>query len=792
MRLIFKHIRRTVAKRPTQPLILILTVMLAVITSVFAFTVEDTVSRENAAAQEASYGGADFTVTLSGSSEERFMFAAEAEELIRAAFDEQLPALLDEDDKPAVEPSAVEGCYELPLVLEGETALGVAVDFYGIDRIFSFEFIEYGRVTVGSVSDTAFISARLAEERGLGLGDEIAVELMGGEKKYTVEGITRTPLIGEHDIMVDITGVRRMMGESSPVFAALGDSFRPSSTLYVRLARNEDEGIPTYGKKDEKGEEIDPVLDMMALMAEDERYSDKTITDARGIITEKTGTGSLDTLVAFAVALACLLSAVVTFCCFYILASERVEENLSLAYAGASPRVLSGIQYAEAFIYWLIGAPLGALVSIPLARVATSFIGLKYSTFEVSVVTLIKSSLVILPVSLLTVAFFIVTGKKQRRTGNAHTVRWRGSLISLGAAGAIMLAMALLPPKLKFAAFIGVTALTVTAVFLIIPPIIRAIASRIERSGSVSLRYALKNLSSVRIMHNISRIVALSLMITLVTCVVFASIGGITDIVSDIIDADYAVINATDRCSEAVLECSEAERVYKAFIADGPSTQLIAADDLSVFSDKLGIDEKPVGERAVVGSGFANMNGIKVGDRFTVKISGVERELIAGSINRSGISYVAFDAEGLGISYNMLLVKGREDVSRTELLDGLSAATASELGAVVSADTLLRGIEDTSRLYLNMGKMLIMVFAVFSLIGIADILLESTRARREEFHLYSLAGMEKGRTRRMRRLEVAASLLLGIALSIIASLLLSVALDMGMQTFGYEVFASIF
>lgn len=790
MRLIFKHLRRTVAARPTQPLILILTVMLAVITSVFAFTVEDTVYRENMAAQEAIYGSADFTVTLTGSSEERFMFAADAEAIILEGFDNSI--VLEEDDEPIEEASAVEGAYELPLVIGNETALGVAVDLYGIGRIFKLEFTEYGSVTHSSVSDVAFISSRFAKERGLKIGDKLTAGLMGGEKTYTVEGISRTPLIGEHDIMVDISGVRRMMGEASPTFAALGEDFKPASTLYVKLARNADGGIPTYGKEDEDGEKIDPVFDMMELLGSDERYSDKSLANVRGIVIEQSGTGSLDTLVAFAVGLACLLSAVVTFCCFYILASERGEENLALAYAGASPRVLSVMQYTEAFVYWLIGAPLGALVSMPLMRLATSFIGLKYSVFRLTAGALIKSALVILPVSLLTVAFLIVTGKRQRRSGQTTEPRFFGALVSLGAAGAIMLSMLVLPSVLKFAAFIGVVAAVISSVFLFIPPTVRAVSKRLGSSDAVSLKYALKNLSSVKLMHNISRLVALTLTITLVTCVVFLSIAGIIKTTENIFNADYAVINATDRCYDAVSKRAEVGSVNRVHVSTLEGTQLIAADDLGVFTERFGIESTPRAEEAIVASGYADMHDLKVGESFKLKINGVERELTVGNIARSSIAYVAVDAEYFDVAYNMLLVNGRDGVSSSELLSGLSAATSSELAALVSADSLTRSLYDTSKLYMNMGKMLIGVFAVFSVIGIIDILSESTRARREEFGLYGLAGMEKGRIRRMRRLEVAASLLLGLVAAIVATAIISVALDMGMMRFGYEVFVNVF
>ena len=789
MRLILRHLRRCAAKRPLQPLILIVTVMLAVITSVFAYTVQDTVNRENDAAQMATYGTADLTVTLSGSSKSRFIFAKDAEKLIQESFDKSAAS---DSGKTIAEGSSVEGCYELPLVLGDDTVLGIAADLYGIGRIFSLEFIDYGIVTDASVGDVAFISRDLAESQGIRVGDKLTFDLMGGSKAYTVEGITKSSIIGEHDVIVDISGVVRMMASSSPVYAALGDSFRPSSTLYIKLARDEDGNIPLCTPEGESGDGIDPVLFVTELLSATEGYSDKTLTDVRGIVVEENSTGSFNTLIAFAVGLASLLSAVVIFCCFYILSSERDAENLSLAYAGASPRVLAAMQYTEAVAYWLIGAPLGVLASLPLTRLATALIGFKYAAFRISAGSVIKSSVVILLVSLLTVTFFIITGKRTRRSGQSTQPRFRGAIIFGSATLAILLSILILPPQFRFLAFIALIVTLVATVFLVIPPIICALANRIRtKSERVSIRYALKNLSSVRIMHNISRLTALALMITLVTCVAFGSTKGIMNTMEDVFCAEYAVINATDRCYGAVSKCESADKVYKVYRAAGPSTQIIGADDISLFSDRLGIDTAPFGNEATVASGFADMNSLKVGDSFAIKIDGIERELVVGAIRKSSVSYVAIDCEDMGVPYNMLMVRGGDGVSRAELLNDISAATAGELSAVVSADTMLSAVYETSQLYLNMGMMLLSVFMVFSFIGILDVLSESIRARKDEFELYHLAGMERRKLGRMRRIEITASLLLGTVIGLIASLVATAALDMGMTRFGYELFISV-
>ncbi len=103
MKLLLKHIFRSVGKKPLQPIIIILTLALAMATAIFAFTVADTMKDEIVAAQTAKYGNAHFMVTVGNASPSRFLFA------------EDVTDVLGEDARVA-------GCYELPLILSGTKA----------------------------------------------------------------------------------------------------------------------------------------------------------------------------------------------------------------------------------------------------------------------------------------------------------------------------------------------------------------------------------------------------------------------------------------------------------------------------------------------------------------------------------------------------------------------------------------------------------------------------------------------------------------------------------------------
>ena len=119
MKLFFKHLLRSTLKKPLQPILLTLTLALAVMASIFTLTLERMIDDENSALQAVTYGSADLTVTLDGASTSRFMFVKDAEQILG-------------------ESAKVAGCFSLPLTMgEQKNAVsGVAVDF---------SQIEYGR-----------------------------------------------------------------------------------------------------------------------------------------------------------------------------------------------------------------------------------------------------------------------------------------------------------------------------------------------------------------------------------------------------------------------------------------------------------------------------------------------------------------------------------------------------------------------------------------------------------------------------------------------------------------------
>ena len=762
MKFFLKHLTRSIAKRPLQPIIIILTLALAMATAMFAFAVKDTMWDEFTLAQLDKYGDAKLMISLGNTSESRFLFADDVLDLLG-------------DDAKAV------GCYELPFIMKdtGESAVAMATEFDRFEDIFDLEFLEYGKVTAGSISDVAFVSAAFASKNGLQIGDTLSVEAMGYAQTYRIEGIATRAFLGSYDVMVDISSIVRSFANNSLLFAAIGDDFKPCSKIYINF---------------ETGRH-----DTAEFLQSQPRFEGQMFEDLFDLERREGNFSVLEIVINFAVALIALLSSVVVFCCFYILANERTEENQAFAYAGAKPRMLALMQYTEVLIYWVIGTPLGILLSVPLVRLIPSFVSLQYADIVIEPRSVCYSALMLLGVCLVTTSVFIAVGQRMRRVGTMHTsVPPKWILYLILAIAVLFVLMIVLPASLRLDAYVITMAAIITLIFWVVPPLVRLLSAFLLRlvkgrreQAAIALRYALKNLCSLKLLQNIIRLVALIVTIVFTAVILFLSVEGQIIEFSNVYQADYVVFNATASCYEKTNTCESVERVYYAYLNQSSWGTVFSADDPSVYSDWMEIDRVLEGNEAIVTKGLAHAHDIRLGDTVGVELDGREHDFVIVEIKDVAANYLAINCDGAGIPYNMLLVRGKDGVSSSELLGDLSKTTASELAPIGKPNALLERFISSVVVYMDAGKILLFVLVLFSVIGMLDISYESLRARREEFALYRLAGMRGRGVRLLQTLELLTAVVFGCTIGLFGFTLSALALNVGMNARGIEIMFGI-
>ena len=750
MKLFFKHILRSIRGRPAQPIILILTLSLSLAVSSIILSIKSAIFNETMTEFSEKYGHSDIIVSVDSNSTSRFIFADDVEQLFG-------------------DNGTVAGYYELLLSGGDDIILGAAADFSTVGNIFDISFTEYGKITEDNLSESVILYSDFAKRHSLSVGDEFSTTLFGKNVTYTVEGITTTPPLGGHDVLLDISGVMKLLASDSVFAAVIGDDFKPCSKLYIALADG-----------------VDAEWAMDSLCAS-EKFSDKSIT-----ATPRAGNVKvLDLIITFAVVLSFIMTTVVSFSSFSILQRQRKLESDAFSIAGAPRRMLNFMQYAEALIYWFFGTFFGLLLSLPINALANLYANLRFVRIELTPLNMLISSGALFLSLFLTVTLFIHFGSTVQKRAGKLLIPIVGSL-----AAVCYILQFLLPMNLRFGFGLATMLLVFLLVFLsaakIICALIRKIGAKMEKAPKkLSLYYAVKNLFSVGALHNTMRLTAL--LVAALSCVfsVIWSLRGNAKLMENAFDTEYVVLNGTSRCYDKIEGCSGVSSVERAYITtyahkDSYHTSVVSVSDISVFSDDIPITKQPKGNEAVISYAEAKMLSLEVGDSFEMDISGVPSTLEVIEIVKTGFNFVLIDCENFGINYSIMLPILAPSANEAEFIGEVTAITADEIATVTKTETLLENRVKGFGIYTRCGDLLLLVVLVFALIGLIDTTLESYNVRAGEFSLYRVGGMSGRAAAKLKAYEILLTTLCGIGVGLIGYFLVFPIVIESMYGIGYE------
>lgn len=761
MKLFFKHLFKSIKNRPLQPFILIFTIMLSVLVCASTLLVGNFINKENDAQQLFYYGKADFTVSLSSTSASRFSFAEDAQEIL---------------DGKAI----VTGVYEFPLFMldSGTNVFCSATDFFSINNIFSYEFYEYLPLTQNAVSDCAFVSSDFAKKFGIELGQTFTAKVLGYQKNYTVHGISQTPFLSGCDVLVDITSVMRLLATDSLFVGALGDDFKPCTTIF---------GATQNGYSPQE---------CIELLQADEQFKDKTFAVVKDSVKVLSSIEALNFTVYFIIGLSLALCVVVTFCCFYIISKERALENILFYTIGAKPFYLNAIQFAEVFIYWLIGTPLGLCLSLPLASVIYSSIGFKFTKFALQPLPFIISAGVILLISLLSALAFIISSQKTKSV--KKTSMQVVYVLGIGALIALTLTF-LMNVSLKFACACAFIALLFFFVFFSVPQAVKLLARKIASGLTKKLKngkrvrasflYAFKNVEKIDVLQNSCRL--LTIIISIILTVSVCIMGGTHNLqlYRNQLSGDFIIYNATKQCEQKLQAVSEIENVYSLYIGttNKDGFPLISTSSVDAVSEEARLTTLPKNDEAFISFGLSKKTNLSTGDKYSFNIGEKAITVTIKGVLNSCINALFFDSEYFGIPFNLLTVQGFDGVDKQVLHSAVSGALALEMTTIVSTSEFIEKKIQASELYLNAACFLAPLMILFAFIGFFDNLLESYRARKQEFALYQTAGMTAKEIRLMKVTELLFTFACATFMALICSLLSVITLNQGFFTFSYTL-----
>ena len=466
------------------------------------------------------------------------------------------------------------------------------------------------------------------------------------------------------------------------------------------------------------------------------------------------------------------------------------------------------MQYAEILLYWLIGGILALLLALPSVKLLAGFIKFSYAKPKVYLANIVFAEFSILIASIVTVTAFILL----QRMKNLPRIKASSEKISAFALtviyGIIFVILMTITAPLKFTLFL-ISIVAIMVVAFICTPVLMKFVTRIldssldrkfEKSFTAkhrALKYAVKNTTTVKMLSNTSRLICIFTTIVITFSVVVISQNEIIVNLKNVFSAEYAILNATERCHEKLEECQSVESTYEVYVgsatqSDGTPIHAFASPDISVFSDKMQLTCQPEGDGVIISEGQAKMLGVGIGDRIDVNINDTVITLTVIETVRASFAIVIFDAEYYGIPYNMLMAKGANGTKASEVILEISDKTAAELATVSLTSDLLEARVDIIEMYLRAAKVLLAIIVLFVCIGFVNNLCDSYRARKPEFALFELSGMSRKEIKRMKICEISVVLAIGIVFSIIVSIFSVFSADAGLSTFGHQTIINVF
>ena len=778
MKLLFKHILRTIKKAPLQPVIILLTLIMSVAT--FLIAVKLTVNvYEESSYRKGKYNDTpvDITVNLSGSDEARMLFAEDVE------------AVVGED-------GSVLGEFMLSAIIEYEEGGGIisiaATDLLRADDFYKFKFTEYGEFTTENLNQSIIFSSKTAKSLGLKVGDVITLKLLGEELDMTVGAIAlpNGPLFGS-EAVINIGSVTSAIAEANPALASLADSITPYTD--VRVSVNDDAKIGEVYERLESAESL----------------RGKTVID------EAQNIGSVDffailSLIVIAIASGVIISisAVVISTSLELLSKKRLKDSALFMLSGADPDQLSGILYLECAIYSILGAGLGLLLSVPIANGLNTFFiwsisDISFKLYDIPLAFVASPLIVLLTARMQTQKTKRLTVSERISDSFENTVgitKNRSTLVFLIISIILIALTLLLPVKDRY--FTGLTSAFFIGFFAyaIIPTVVTLISSGlirlIEKAKKIPARtiLALKNVNTSYPLKHTARLIGVLVALVIVVLNCLDTFLVQKEVLETVLDSDYVSVGADERSDEIIKGLDGVDGVFRVAMdndlvgCDG--TEIIGisiSDDAEgKINPKISPKRLPKGDEIVITTGYSVLSGAKVGDKVRIAYKTTEYEFTVIEIVAASTNIAFFDATYIGQTHNMLCIKSSAQKGSEEYLKIVNTleSRGSEL---VENEAVVYPLVSTITSYGQMVSYVTRIAIISTALGIMNVLFSAFLARKQERSVYYTVGMTKKDIILTGALEIAIVLFIALLTVPFTAFLISYMVDLSTNSFGVDL-----
>ena len=765
-----KSIVHSVKRKVGEPLLILVTVMLAVAVFIAALSLRSSVETRLLDTYRSLAGRADYEASFS--EDYAAYFATEDSEEYRRL------------QESAEKYGTLHSGYRFALSV-------------GRDRVYARAYstdikdlMEYNDVIflVGApleMNSGAIFSATYAEKAGVHIGDLVELSVYGAGKK-TVEVIALAadsgPFLSVDVLLTDVTAARLL---------SLSEDVKIRNRFFIELSEDK---MKTQGVTTEQAKAA--VEGDATAFTLDSPLNDEDI----GM------TLRYESMLLYVIAaLVAALGAILIYTAVTLVMKNRLSLVALFRSVGASTGGIFLYLIAEVALYGILGSLLGVAASYGISALMNVMLGSASAPVTISFLTAFFGVLFGLALALVSavVPVWKVSAMPLYDMLSASSPIVKRSSLPAIVAGVLLLGFVL------WSAFATVTTSfivgVVTAIlllvflFLAIPSVVKAVGTLVMKCTAEStcgtLYVAASGARENRHTQSGARLLCIALTAVIAVASLCGEAAGQLSKADSLFRADIMISASAQDLSSIQSEVrteTDAEGAYLAFIetkcslAQGTGVVTFiavrnqeAADVLNVSSFDLDLAALRGTRRLAMGRGLAMKLGLDVGDTVTVKVAGEERAFTVGALLDTPLAFVFSDLSGLGIDANTCLVRSSSDTLAKDLSERYA-----RIAAVYRARELFSSLSDMARAYIRVFILLDVIVILFAAVGYVNNALASYRDRKREYEL--LNGVGAGRAERLRIIlsENALVALSAVIVGVLSSVLLLFLVQNMLRTFG--------
>lgn len=777
MKLFVKHITRSIKKSPLQPILIILTLIVATTTFIVATKMAINMQKESGNGKNLDNYICDISVKLSGTDDVRMLFADDAKRVIGDAGE-----ILGEFSLSGI--VNMNGVREL----EGICAANIK----NADEFYNFKFTEYGKITEKNLNDVIIISTYAADKYDLSIGDIFTLNILNRKFDFTVAAVAYDEGVLYNSIgIINIGAISKALADANPSIGALSDGIVPYTSLKIRI--NDKSEIDEY----------------ISLLSSDPAFNDKQI------IKEADNVGSADffhlisiSITSVAALIVIMLAAIVIASSLDLLGKKRRNDTALFMICGADASDLNRILYLECLIYSLFAAVVGIFLSLPIMNAVNNIFNWSVEDMSFRIYDI--------PIALFGSVFILLMTEyiRNRRTKKLTVSELmsdqnrskiglpsvKNALVFAALCVTFVIVTFLVPVTHRYISGLAAIISFITFIYLFTPCIIRIISNVlvliIEKTGKIPAKVllALKNISASYPLMHAARLVSVLLTILFAVLTCLRSMNEQMTMVESMIDCEYIIQSANEDTDMLVKDMDGVDDAFRFGIINNVVTEentgmvtISATEDaLEHIHPDIAPKRVPVNDEIVISSGIATLCKKDVGEQLVLKYETKEYSFRIIEVIDAVANLAFIDGEYMGIKNELLCV--RSDISMNSEAFGNIANVLEARGAgIVKSDDVLGFITIRLHSYYELLTYIVAIAAITTLLGICNVLLSSHLSRTRERDIYYMVGMTKKDIAFSCIIEIALVFVTAIILVPIFGALVNRLMDISLISFGIDL-----